>query len=392
MENKIAITSLASLLAQSSGKSKKLCEDFLREFFKLTAEALENGESLKIKGFGTFKISDVESRISVNVNTGEPQEIASHKKIVFTPAKEMAVAINAPFEDFESVEMDDEFPENILIQEEELGEDSDNILTDTLITESQSNIIDEINKNEERSDENLVSSQILEAGSVEEGEDDEITYEAYHEEEEKVPLESNQTDEYNLENKTAAFSTENITYDTTENPEVNSEEFSHETDSNFEFEQKPQKSRFGIGFLVGALSTFAVCAVIFMIGCFLDWWPVNFGSPKDLVAEQQAVEKNEPEVIELHVQEESISEKEPVYDTVSTTRYLTTIAREHYGNYNFWPYIYLENESILGHPDRITPGTKVVVPDLSKYGVNPSNKEDVETAKKKAVEIYARFN
>ncbi|MCH5241871.1 MAG: HU family DNA-binding protein [Muribaculaceae bacterium] len=392
MENKIAITSLASLLAQSSGKSKKLCEDFLREFFKLTAEALENGESLKIKGFGTFKISDVESRISVNVNTGEPQEIASHKKIVFTPAKEMAVAINAPFEDFESVEMDDEFPENILIQEEELGEDSDNILTDTLITESQSNIIDEINKNEERSDENLVSSQILEAGSIEEGEDDEITYEAYHEEEEKVPLESNQTDEYNLENNTAAFSTENITYDSTENPEVNSEEFSHETDSNFEFEEKPQKSRFGIGFLVGALSTFAVCAVIFMIGCFLDWWPVNFGSPKDLVAEQQTVEKIEPEVIELPVQEESISEKEPVYDTVSTTRYLTTIAREHYGNYNFWPYIYLENESILGHPDRITPGTKVVVPDLSKYGVNPSNKEDVETAKKKAVEIYARFN
>lgn len=392
MENKIAITSLASLLAQSSGKSKKLCEDFLREFFKLTAEALENGESLKIKGFGTFKISDVESRISVNVNTGEPQEIASHKKIVFTPAKEMAVAINAPFEDFESVEMDDEFPENILIQEEELGEDSDNILTDTLITESQSNIIDEINKNEGISDENLVSTQILEAGSVEEGEDDEITYEAYHEEVENDPLESNQTDEYNLENNTAAFSTENITYDTTENPEVNSEEFSHEADSNFEFEQKPQKSRFGIGFLVGALSTFAVCAVIFMIGCFLDWWPVNFGSPKDLVAEQQTIEKNEPEVIELPVQEESISEKEPVYDTVSTTRYLTTIAREHYGNYNFWPYIYLENESILGHPDRITPGTKVVVPDLSKYGVNPSNKEDVETAKKKAVEIYARFN
>ena len=80
----------------------------------------------------------------------------------------------------------------------------------------------------------------------------------------------------------------------------------------------------------------------------------------------------------------------PVYDVVTTTRYLTTIASEHYGNFNLWPYIYEENKAILGHPDRIKPGTRIVVPPLSKYGVNPKNKSDIDKAKKMGKEIYSR--
>ncbi len=81
----------------------------------------------------------------------------------------------------------------------------------------------------------------------------------------------------------------------------------------------------------------------------------------------------------------------PVYDVVTTTRYLTTIASEHYGNFNLWPYIYEENKAILGHPDRIKPGTRIVVPPLSKYGVNPKNKSDIDKAKKMGKEIYSRY-
>ena len=80
-----------------------------------------------------------------------------------------------------------------------------------------------------------------------------------------------------------------------------------------------------------------------------------------------------------------------VYDTIGDTRYLTTMAKAHYGNYNFWPYIYEENKSMLGHPDRIRPGTPIVIPKLSKYGVDPSKNEDIEKAKQLGVEIYARY-
>ena len=85
------------------------------------------------------------------------------------------------------------------------------------------------------------------------------------------------------------------------------------------------------------------------------------------------------------------SDTKKVYDTVSTTRYLTTIARQHYGNQHFWPYIYEENKAILGHPNRIKPGTRVVVPDLRKYGVDPKNAADIAEAKRREAEIYARY-
>ena len=381
MENKIAIGSLASILSRSCGKSKKVCEDFLREFFRVVADALQQGEPVKIKGFGTFKLSDVESRTSVNVSTGAPFEIAPHRKVVFTPAKEIASAINSPFEDFESVEMDDEMSVDLLVED---------IINDE--EEPQEPPINESPEKEEPlvgatsqeniSDEDNVSKSRLEEGSDEEGEDDEITLEAYssetippqnHEEiiAPSIPVDDTvSVQEYNLESEDKSPINTNVSL-----PVV--------------YEQT-KKGRFGVGFLIGALSTLLVCVIIFMLGCFFDWWPVNFGFLKNNNTENVAPVVEVSPVEETPEPENEI-EAEPVYDTVSTTRYLTTIARDHYGNYNFWPYIYLENESILGHPDRITPGTQVVVPDLAKYGVDPDNKEDIERAKKKAVEIYSRF-
>lgn len=79
-------------------------------------------------------------------------------------------------------------------------------------------------------------------------------------------------------------------------------------------------------------------------------------------------------------------------DKVTSTRYLTTMAKEHYGNYNLWPYIYLENEAKLGHPDRIKPGTVIAIPDIAKYGIDPTNPKDIEKAKRLSVEIYQKYS
>lgn len=360
MENKVTVLTLSTALSQATGKGKKACEDFIREFFKVAAETLETGESLRVKGFGTFKIVEVEGRQSVNVNTGEPQEIAPYRKVVFSPAKELATQINAPFEEFESLEMDDDIPEDIFDLEEEVDELED-------IQETEEEVKEEV---KEMSDENTVNAGIIEAGSDEEKEDDDITYEAYTDIEEKE--------------------TKNVSEALAHASPIISEDFNSEIPI-YE-EEEPVKSRFGIGFLTGSLSTFAVCAVIFMLGCFLGWWPVNFYSQKEIKNTVESLEATESAKPGEEPQETELQEiPEPVYDTVSTTRYLTTIAREHYGNYNFWPYIYIENQSILGHPDRITPGTKVVVPELSKYGVDVNNKDDVKKAKELSQEIYSRY-
>lgn len=88
----------------------------------------------------------------------------------------------------------------------------------------------------------------------------------------------------------------------------------------------------------------------------------------------------------------SVTSYEPIaYDKIAKDRYLVTMARNYYGDPNFWPYIYEENRVKFGHPDKIRIGSSVVIPNLKKYGVDPKNPADVEKAKKLAKEIYARF-
>ncbi len=77
-----------------------------------------------------------------------------------------------------------------------------------------------------------------------------------------------------------------------------------------------------------------------------------------------------------------------VTDTVRRGRFLTTMARQHYGQMEYWVYIYEENTPKLGHPDRIEPGTVVVIPPAEKYGLKAGDEAKIAEAKRKAVEIY----
>ncbi|MDE6696356.1 MAG: HU family DNA-binding protein, partial [Muribaculaceae bacterium] len=122
MNNKITFPRLASLLADKSGRSKRFSEDFLREFFTLISERLVAGDSVKIKGLGTFKLSKVEARKSVDVTTGESMEISGHSKVVFLPSKDLAAAVNSPFEAFTAIEISDDADISQLFNEANLDE------------------------------------------------------------------------------------------------------------------------------------------------------------------------------------------------------------------------------------------------------------------------------
>lgn len=58
--------------------------------------------------------------------------------------------------------------------------------------------------------------------------------------------------------------------------------------------------------------------------------------------------------------------KEPVYDTITSTQFLTTLARKHYGVKNYWIFIYEANPE-LGNPNNIRPGTRVMIPERSSF-------------------------
>ena len=68
---RISIQDLASLLSTKSGLKRKDAERFVTIAFEVVKSGLTAERLVKIKGLGTFKIVDIESRESVNVNTGE---------------------------------------------------------------------------------------------------------------------------------------------------------------------------------------------------------------------------------------------------------------------------------------------------------------------------------
>ena len=103
MNEKISIQELTEQFAESKGIQKKDAENYIKEFFKLIEKALNNERYVKIKGFGTFKLIEVDSRESINVNTGERIEIQGHTKITFTPDASLKDLVNKPFAHFESV-------------------------------------------------------------------------------------------------------------------------------------------------------------------------------------------------------------------------------------------------------------------------------------------------
>ena len=109
MDAKLNQSDLISLLAKGSNISVAKAELFTKNFFDLIIEGLEKDGIVKINGLGTFRITDVASRGSVNVNTGEKIEIKGHKKLTFTPADALKDSVNQPFAMFEPVEVDDTY-------------------------------------------------------------------------------------------------------------------------------------------------------------------------------------------------------------------------------------------------------------------------------------------
>lgn len=76
-----------------------------------------------------------------------------------------------------------------------------------------------------------------------------------------------------------------------------------------------------------------------------------------------------------------------VTDTVGGRRYLSVIARQHYGKDIFWVYIYEENKDRISNPNNVPEGLVVVIPPAEKYNIDPASKESVHAAERKANEI-----
>ena len=102
------VNDFARELSERYGLSLSDASDFIGAMFDVVNEELDDTDSsVKIKGFGTFKVSAVSARASVDVNTGERIIIDGRNKISFTPEVLLRDRVNRPFVQFETVVLND---------------------------------------------------------------------------------------------------------------------------------------------------------------------------------------------------------------------------------------------------------------------------------------------
>lgn len=101
---------IADIVAQVVMKydiSNEEAEKFVTLMFDVIGECIDRDKLVKVKGLGTFKLTSVSQRESVNVNTGERILLDSRNKISFTPDATLRDRVNSPFAQFETVLLND---------------------------------------------------------------------------------------------------------------------------------------------------------------------------------------------------------------------------------------------------------------------------------------------
>ena len=79
----ITKNSLVNLLHDEVGLSKREAKEFIETFFEVIKLELENGNDVKISGFGNFNLRDKAARPGRNPKTGEDVTISERRVVTF---------------------------------------------------------------------------------------------------------------------------------------------------------------------------------------------------------------------------------------------------------------------------------------------------------------------
>ena len=351
MNEKITLQDIVNLLCERQGISPKEAETFVRTMFDLIEEALTNEKYVKIKGLGTFKLTEVNSRESVHVNTGERIEIQGHSKVSFTPDTSMKELINKPFSHFETVVLN----EGVEL-EDTVVEDTETPETEAMVTMEET-VVTPI-------EETIIEEPVVETPTIEEPIVEEPTVE---EPKPEVPVE--------------------VTTEETKEEEPISIEKAEETPKAFVPQDKEKKvSRILWGIIV-------VLILIILFGFYWLFMRSDTTEVAPTIPEQEEVTEPAPVVKEVKQPEDTLeivpyvelpaeelrNERVPSladtldYQIIGTKEEYTlqkgeTIIRasvKYFGTKKYWPYIVKHNMDVLKDPDNIPAGVHIKIPVLT---------------------------
>lgn len=454
MNNKVTFPELVEQVAQYANTSKRMSELFLKELFATISQSLIDGESVKVKGIGTFKLTEVSPRKSVDVNTGEEIEIPGHKKLSFAPDKDMAEAINQPFMHFETEILDDDVTDDQLAAID-AGEPTEAPAADTPAEEEADDIAATeapVAEAPVATEEEVVMPPVFVAPVEEpEPEEEETEAEALVEPSEEVPAEEETPAEVSAqepidEPEEESEIEEEVDPVAVAEPEDEAEVAEAEGESEMVSEEladervgqeidKRHITRRSLleGFVVGVVTTLIVTLFAYRLYLMKGYEATpadeepftehvatdSVATPEQALAEnsteadankQKAAEeqkkadeekkKAEEEKKKAEEEKQKAEAAKPTTanvaagttDTIKPGTNLYRMSRKHYGSDKFWVYIYEENKAKYPNPNTIPVGAVLHVPQLEKYGAKAGDPASIAAAKKKQGEIFNHLN
>lgn len=385
MNEKVNIQNLIELLVEKHRITPKEAEEFVKTFFAVIEEGLEQDKYVKIKGLGTFKLIGVESRGSIDVNTGERIEIQGHTKVSFTPDSALKELINRPFGHFETVILN----ENTVLEDTPIEKAGEDELEDVSIGQNVADESDTISEIPSEPASPLIESVIAT---------------------EKVATEEDADKQQEEEGK---ISTTEETLKNLQQKEDTYEGVLQQTDI------KENKDNGLKWFMIALACVLLACAGIVFYLYYPDlqeesipvsseeeytYPTVTMGLQQDSIQEdslkrtedtlripqpttaeenpvsRQQVEKKvvpeEPQKVvkKTTVKSQPVNPDSVNYEIVGTeTTYtvkegetLTRISLRFYGTKALWPYIVKHNADVLKNPNNVTSGTTLKIPKLIK--------------------------
>lgn len=416
MNEKLTIQDLIDLLAAKHSMTKKDADAFVKEFFLLIEQALENEKIVKIRGLGTFKLVDVDSRESVHVNTGERFQIKGHTKVSFSPDTSLRDTINKPFAHFETVVLN----ENTILEdtpmedteEDESGEELPVMAVEDKITEEEEKpeAIAEETVTAEVAPISLTEDPPTETPLEEEQEEIVVEPESIPIIEEPATIESEEKKELTAE-EIIALELQKVNLEPlmskTEPEKVKTDIVEEKNEKNEKNEKSPVPY-----LIVTIILVLLLCggAILFI------YYPDMFAPSSDknvadvpvvtqpVVPETQFTDTlaNE-DTVELAITDmpskETVIQAEPVVASVKSekkpaqqqpavssysdsatykitgtkTKYtikegetLTKVSLHFYGTKAMWPYIVKHNPKVIKNPNNVPYGTTIQIPELTK--------------------------
>lgn len=228
--SKSSLSVLAKAVASKRGLTQAEAERFIATMFEVAGDGIQEDKLLKMKWLGTFKITSVKDRESVDVNTGERILIEGRDKISFTPDNILKEIINKPFAQFETVvvndgidfsDIDEKFA-NMEREEEELQLQKEQECHDEEVVQEELPQKDELSQEEEQPRESLLDAELQ---SQEGGQKDELSQEA------NTPI-SEETVALSSELKNAEISEDNISVTSEDNISQTSDDTISQTEEN----------------------------------------------------------------------------------------------------------------------------------------------------------------